>query len=207
MQRTSGNGSDWLLDRCGCLTASQFDAVMSKLKNGSYGAGRATYMGQVIAERLTGVPTDGFQSSAMLWGIETEPLAIAAYEAYQFVTVEPAAFIRHPCIEWSGASPDGLVGDDGLVEAKCCNTSTHIERLLGAPVPRKYLLQTHWQMACTGRQWADLVYFDPRMPSNLQLHVERIQRDDGLIAEMESEAVVFLAEVASKVEALRKVAA
>ena len=202
--RTSGHGDYWMAKRVGCVTASRFDAIMSRLKNGKYGAGRDTYLGELIAERLTGEKTSIFQSTAMSWGIETEPEAVAAYEAHSFVSVEPADFVPHPRIEWSGASPDGYVGDDGLVETKCPNTNTHIERLLGAPVPKKYFLQVQWQMACTDRKWCDLVYFDPRMPDHLQLHVERIERDDELIAEMEAEAKTFLAEVEEKLDALEE---
>jgi putative phage-type endonuclease len=204
--RTSGHGDDWMQKRVGCVTASRFADLMAKLKNGQPGASRATYMGELIAERLTGVKSDNWQSSAMQWGIETEPKAIAAYEALNFVSVEPADFVLHPSIEWAGASPDGYV-EDGLVEVKCPNTATHIDTLLGAPIPQKYRLQMQWQMVCAGRGWCDFVSFDPRMPPNLQLHVERVERDAKLIAKMEAEAKQFLAEVAEKVEQLRRAAA
>jgi putative phage-type endonuclease len=204
--RTSGHGDEWMQKRVGCVTASRFADLMAKLKNGQPGASRATYMGEIIAERLTGVKCDGWQSAAMQWGIETEPQAIAAYEALNFVSVEPADFVPHPNIEWAGASPDGYV-EDGLVEVKCPNTATHIDTLLGAPIPQKYRLQMQWQMICAERGWCDFVSFDPRMPPHLQLNVERVERDARLIAKMEAEAKQFLAEVAEKVEQLRRAAA
>jgi hypothetical protein len=102
----------------------------------------------------------------------------------------------------AGASPDGLVGDDGLVEIKCPNTATHIATLTGAPIDRKYVYQMQWQMACTGTAWCDFASFDPRLPLEMQLHVRRIDRDDALLAEIEAEVTAFLAEVAATVSEL-----
>jgi hypothetical protein len=103
----------------------------------------------------------------------------------------------------SGASPDGLIGDDGLVEIKCPNTSTHIDTLLGQEAPSKYILQMQWQMACTGRQWCDFVSYDPRLPDNMQLYIQRVIRDDKLIKEMEQEVIKFLGELDEKLMQLR----
>jgi predicted phage-related endonuclease len=104
----------------------------------------------------------------------------------------------------AGASPDGLVGDDGLIEIKCPNTATHIENLLSNSAPANYVIQMQWQMACTGRKWCDFVSFDPRMPENLQMMVVRIERDDEQIAMLESEVVKFLGEVDDKVNQLKQ---
>ena len=160
-------------------------------------------MAQLIAERLTGVPQETYQSSAMQWGIETEPQARNAYAFFSGITVEHAAFIPHPTIEMSGCSPDGLVADDGLVEIKCPNTATHIDTLLGDPIEKKYILQMQWQMECTGRQWCDFVSFDPRLPSDLQLRTQRIIRDQSLIDNLSSEIQSFLAEIEKKLGQLQ----
>jgi putative phage-type endonuclease len=192
-------GTDaWLLARAGKVTASRVADVVAKTKSG-YGASRATYMGQLIAERLTGVPTDTFTNGAMAHGTAMEPFAREAYQAQTFDDVVEVGFIDHPRIEWSGASPDGFVGSDGLVEIKAPNTSTHIETLISQKVPDKYLTQMYWQMSATGRAWCDYVSWDNRLPQHMQLFVKRVGRDDDRIAELEKEVAVFLAELDEKV--------
>ena len=195
---------EWRQQRCGLVTASRISDLMARTKTG-YGASRANYMAELIAERLTGVPADGFTSAAMLWGIEKEPDARAAYEFMTDSVVELAGFVPHPDMpERAGASPDGYVGTDGLVEIKCPNTATHIETLLGGSVPGKYALQMQWQMACTGRQWCDFVSFDPRMPPAMQLFVRRLERDAKLIADISAEVFTFLTAIDGTVIRLRQ---
>ena len=198
----SEQGSDaWKIERLGKATASRVADVIAKTKSG-WGASRANYAAQLIAERLTGCPQDLYTNAAMQWGTATEPDAIAAYEFYRDVTVERVGFIDHPRIEMSGASPDGLVGNDGLIEVKCPNTSTHIDTLLGGKVPEKYITQMQFQMAVTGRAWCDFASFDPRMPEEMRLFVARVDRDDKYIAELEQLVSDFLAEVAAKTKSL-----
>jgi predicted phage-related endonuclease len=138
----------------------------------------------------------------MQHGTDTEPLARAAYEALQDVLVDEVGFVPHPSIIMAGASPDGLVGDDGLLEIKCPNTATHIETLLSQSVPGKYNTQMQFQMACTGRQWCDFVSFDNRLPEELQLFVKRVPRDNEFIKQMEDEVVKFLNELDIKIAQL-----
>jgi putative phage-type endonuclease len=192
---------EWFAARCGKVTASRIADMTARIKSG-WGASRANYLAELVAERLTGVPASGYVNAPMLRGIETEPEAIIAYEFYSGHDVEPVGFISHPTIEQSGASPDGYLGNDGVLEVKCPNTSTHIDTLLGKTVPQKYVLQIQWQLACSGRQWGEFVSYDPRMPEELKLFVQRVQRDDGKIHELESEVVTFLGEVESKVQQL-----
>ena len=195
-------GSDeWKQQRLGKVTASRIADVTAKIKSG-WGASRANYMAELLVERLTGIPADCYINDAMRWGTEQEPLARSAYEFLQDCTVDPAGFVDHPTIAMSGASPDGLVGDDGLVEIKCPQTATHIETLQGATVPGKYLGQIQWQLACTGRAWCDWVSFDPRMPAAMQLFVHRVERDDKAIAELEKTVSDFLSDLDAKIEAL-----
>jgi putative phage-type endonuclease len=191
----------WLLARCGKVTASRVADVVAKTKSG-YSASRATYMGELIAERLTGVPASSYSNAAMAWGTATEPLAREAYRAQSFDDVIEVGFVSHPRIPQAGASPDGYVGEEGLVEIKCPNTATHIETLLGGKVPAKYETQMLWQMACTGRASCDFASFDPRLPPEMQLFVKRLERDDTRIAELESEVTAFLAELDEKVAKL-----
>jgi len=194
---------EWYLARLGKVTASRISDVMAKTKAG-YGASRANYMAELIVERLTGKPGDSYQNAAMMWGTNTEPLARAAYEAHRGVLVEEVGFVPHPTISMAGASPDGLVGDDGLVEIKCPNTATHIETLMTGNVPLKYILQMHWQMICTGREWCDFVSFDPRMPENMQLFVARYMFSNDTASDMTKEVTAFLAELDDKVSKLKE---
>lgn len=196
-------GSDeWLAARCGKVTASRMADLLAKTKTG-YGASRANYMAELIAERLTGQPAERFTSPAMQWGTANESDARSAYEFHADCDVAEVGFVPHPGILMAGASPDGLVGTDGLVEIKCPNTATHIDTLLSSVVAGKYITQMQFQMACTGRHWCDFVSFDPRMPVDLRLFVRRIVRDDAAIADMEAEIVKFLTELDGKVLALR----
>ena len=176
--------------------------VIAKTKTG-WGASRANLMGQLIAERLTGQPMALYTNAAMQWGTETEPLARAAYSVGTLSHVDRVGFVCHPTIDMAGCSPDGLIGDDGLVEIKCPNTSTHIETLLGGAIPAKYVSQMQWQMASTGRRWVDFVSFDPRMPEHMRLFCKRLTRDDTYISVLEKEVITFLAELDDKIAQLK----
>ncbi len=194
--------SEWKRQRLGKVTASRMADVMAKTKSG-WGASRANYKAELVLERLTNEHRDIFQTAAMLHGIQTEPLARDAYQQERLCTVEEVGFVDHPTIAMTGASPDGLVGDDGLVEIKCPQPAGHLETLLGQSAPEKYRLQMAWQMACTGRAYCDFVSYCPMMPEPMQLFVQRIERDDALIAELEREVAAFLAEVAGSENLLR----
>jgi putative phage-type endonuclease len=194
---------EWFAVRCGKVTASRVADVIAKTKTG-YGASRANYAAELIAERLTQSTAPGFTNAAMQWGTDQEPHARAAYSFLYDVDVEEIAFVDHPEIAMSGASPDGLVGLDGLVEFKCPNTATHLDTLLSETVPGKYVTQMQWQMACTGRAWCDFVSFDPRLPASMSLFVERVQRDASFILHLETEVAAFLAEIDDKVARLRE---
>ena len=160
-------------------------------------------MAQLIAERLTGTPAESFTNAAMAWGSEKEPDARRAYEWQTDCSVVEIGFVPHLTIAMSGASPDGLIGDDGLVEIKCPNTATHIDTLLGQTAPAKYVTQMQWQMACTGRKWCDFVSYDPRLPEEMSLFVRRVERDETRIAELEAMVAEFLAELDVKLGELR----
>ena len=192
---------EWKALRLGKVTASRVADVIAKTKTG-YSASRANYMAQLISERLTGTPADTFTSAAMQHGTDTEPEARAAYEFYHSASVEQVAFVPHPMIDQAGCSPDGLVGDDGLVEIKCPNTAAHLDTLLGQEAPAKYIAQMQFQMACTGRSYCDFVSYDPRMPEHMRLFVKRIYRDSKMIAHIESEVSSFLGEMEVKLSQL-----
>lgn len=193
---------EWFAARLGKVTGSRVADLMAKTKSG-YSASRANYMAELICERLTGEQAERFSNAAMQWGTDCEP---QAREAYAFLTdaeVLEAGLVIHPAIADFGASPDGLIGDAGLIEIKCPNTATHIETLLSETVPAKYVTQMQAQMACTGRAWCDFVSFDPRLPADMQIWVKRVHRDGAFIADMEAEIAAFLSELNQKLDALR----
>lgn len=195
---------EWLLERCGKVTASRISCVMAKRKDGKPASERLNYRSELLIERITKRPYPRlFTSDAMKWGTETEPEARRAYEFFVDRDVQQVGFTPHPQIEMCGASPDGLVGEAGLLELKCPNTATHIDTLLSGTIPDKYLKQMLFQMACTGREWCDFASYDPRMPEHMRLFVKRVERDDAAVAEIENEVRLFLAEIEEKVAALR----
>lgn len=193
---------EWFAERCGKVTASRVADVIARTKTG-WGASRANYMAQLVAERLTGNVADSFTNAAMQWGTDMEPEARKTYEFFTNNTVELASFVPHRSIAETGASPDGYVDAEGLVEIKCPITATHIETLLTGSVAGKYVTQIQWQLACTGRAWCDYVSFDPRMPATMSTFIKRVPRDDAMIASLEADVTDFLNELRLTVHRLR----
>lgn len=194
---------EWIERRRGKVTASRVKDILATTKSGP-SASRKNYLAQLVAERLSGNVEAGFTSAAMQWGTDNEPLARAAYEIATGNDVDQIDFIDHQKIEMSGASPDGMAGADGLVEIKCPNTATHIEYLLSKDVPKDYIPQMTWQIACSGRKWCDFVSYDPRMPDDLRLFVVRFTPTKEEIADIESKVSAFLAEVQETINKLTK---
>lgn len=194
---------EWIALRLGKVTASRVADVVARTKTG-YGASRANYMAELLCERLSGAAAPCFINDAMRHGTEQEPFARQAYAQLHGCDVYEVAFVDHPEIAMSGASPDGLVGDSGLVEIKAPQTATHLETLETGVIPDKYVKQMLWQMSCTGREWCDFVSYDPRLPSWAQLFVKRVERDVSAIIEIESEVATFLRELDAKIARLRE---
>lgn len=184
----------WLAERCGCATASRFSDVLARIKTGE-AATRRKYRMQLVTERLTGNPVQGYVNSAMQWGTETEPEARAAYEAERGVLVQETGFVKHPSMAWCGGSPDGTLEDDGLIEIKCPESTTHLEWMTNGVVPPEHVPQIQGQMWVTGRQYVDFVSYDPRFPAHLQLFVVRVERDENYIDSLAVAVGDFLREV------------
>jgi putative phage-type endonuclease len=198
--------AEWLAARCGKITASRIADLIATTKSGP-AASRKNYLAELLIERLTGVPTEHYESAEMRWGTEHEPEVRSLYEFAFEGLVQEVGFIVHPSYSYSGASPDGLVGDDGGVEIKCPNSSTHIETLLGRKLPRRYYCQIQWCMECTGRQWWDYVSYDPRMrDSRLVLYRERVDRDEAWLRGVRLEVEAAEAELAVMVRDVLAVA-
>lgn len=194
---------EWFAARCGHITASRLHAATAKGTRGNYLATRQDVIWQVIEERLTNVPAQIFETAAMRWGAETEPQAIAALEFMSGVVVEPAGYVPHPTIPMTGASPDGLIGEDGLVEIKCPTTKTHLQTLLNGRIPEQYRPQMQWQMACTGRDWVQFVSFDPRLPVEYQLFLDLEVRDEDEISRLTAEIATLEDEIQKLMETIK----
>lgn len=193
---------EWLKIRLGKVTASGVADVLAKTKTG-VSASRGNYLIKLAIQRVTGVIEESYTNDAMQWGKDHEAQARVAYEVASGNFVDQVAFVDHPAILWFGASPDGLVNDDGLVEIKCPNSATHWSYIKDDGPPNKYYIQMQAQMACTGRSWCDFVSYDPRMPERSQLYIKRVMREDDYIAEMEAEVKKFLDEVAVEVKLMK----
>lgn len=188
--------NEWFKERWGRATASRFADIMAVGRNGQPLATRKNYLSELVIERLTEPPEEdtGFKSAAMEWGIEYEPVALLAYELETGNQVSNAFFEKHPKLE-AGASPDGYVGDDGLIEIKCPNSATHLETLKTKQIPSQYYPQVQGQLWITGRKWCDFVSYDPRYPANAQLFITRVERDEDYIKRLHLEVQEFLKEV------------
>lgn len=196
--------AEWLEYRRGRITASRIADVIDRLKKGGEGASRRNYRTEIIAERLSGRSEEHYVSPEMDWGSEYEAHARAAYEIANDVMADTVGFILHPTLDYSGASPDSLIGDDGGLEVKCPKTTTHIKWMQAGVVPEEHQAQCLWNMACAERLWWDFVSYDPRLPDGLKIFIVRMERDGTRIADIEAEVIQFNQEVEFAVAQLRK---
>jgi putative phage-type endonuclease len=188
---------EWHQARLGHATGSRASDIIA----GKDTQSRKGYITQLVTERLTGQSQDFYTNADMQRGIDVEPVARAAYQASNEL-VDEVGFIKHPTILWFGASPDGLVGSDGLVEIKCPRSTTHLEYIQAKKPPAKYIPQMLAQLSCTGRKWVDFVSFDNRFPEHLQLFVVRFQPSAEELEKFESKVKEFLSEVNNLMEQL-----
>ena len=210
---------EWLQARAGKVTASRFKDVLSRNKPtaaqakagepGNPSADRTRYLWQIVTERLTGQPVQMPDAAPLRWGRENEDAARTAYLFTSSAKLTETGFVAHPTLA-CGASPDGLLSDDsdpdgmfGLIEIKCpWNTQVHLETWLNG-MPEDHQAQIQGQMWLTGRTWCDFVSFDPRMPADLQLYVQRVKGDPEFQARLEREIIAFSAEADEIVSRLR----
>jgi putative phage-type endonuclease len=193
---------EWFKARLGKVTASRVVDVLAKIKSGE-SASRRNYKIQLVSERLTGEKQETYVNQAMQDGIDREFYAREKY-VQQFGEVEEVGFIQHPTLE-AGASPDGLVGTDGIIEIKCPMGSTHTETLMTQDIPSKYVPQVQFQLLVTGRKWCDFVSYNPMFPEHLQVFVKRIEADPVYQKELESEVRKFLEEVDDVINKLKEI--
>ena len=187
--------NQWHAARRGCLTASRMADAIAVLKNGKPSEARRKLMFDLLAERMSGVAVEHYVTPAMEWGIAHQADATAAYEAETGELVGPEVFVLHPSIDWFGATPDGIIGSDGLIEIKCPTTPKHLAWVMAGEVPDEHKPQMLAQLACTGRQWVDFVAFDPRVQKGPQLFIRRFQPERAEVERIEAGAREFLEEL------------
>ena len=199
MTQPNQGSEDWLKERAGKFTGSKFVDVMARSKKtGEPLKAYFDLIWQIVAERLTGEPTEQVTAKSLQWGNDIEPYAREAYELETGCFVEQSGFLLHPDYEYAGCSPDGLVGNDGIIEMKCPKSPTiHLERFLSG-VPDEYMPQIQGNLWVTNRNWCDFVSYDPRMPEQYRLLIKRVNRDDIYIKHLEQ----YVIEAESKVNEL-----
>ncbi|MDC0183035.1 YqaJ viral recombinase family protein [Nitrosomonadales bacterium] len=189
---------EWLKKRLGKITSSTIHKIMSSKENSST---RTRLMQDLIFERISGSPTKNIVTAPMARGLELESEARKAYELQNEIVIL-SGFIEHPTIKDAGASPDGLIGDDGLIEIKCLNKKSHEEIIRKQVLPRQYYIQIQFQLACTQRLWCDFVAYHP--DADKPLYVQRIKPEIKLIKEIHEKALVFISEVEEKYREMKK---
>ena len=185
----------WFQNRLGNLTGSRMYEACAKKKNGEYYASREALMHEKLIERLTGKWAEHFVSDAMAWGIEHEDAARAVYETHSGLLVEDCSYFPHPIIAHSGATPDGLVGEDGVLEIKCPTTAVHLKTVLSGIIPPEHAYQMAWEIESSSRKWCDFVSYDPRLPGNVAFFCQRYTPDPSFMDELRADVIKFLAEL------------
>ena len=177
------NTAEWRDARAGHITASRMcDVLAFGKRDGKPLKARQDYIGDIVAELLTGEPREQVRAKPLDWGHDVEQAARAAYEAETGEIVQLVGFMEHPLFPYIGCSPDGLVATNGQQQIKCPNNpAIHIATLRDG-MPEEHIPQVQGELFVTGREWSDFVSFDPRMPIHLRLYRQRIERDDKYIA-------------------------
>ena len=201
--------AEWFQARIGILTSSKIHAAITKRQKGGTHdlVERRKLKLQMISELRTGLTTEHFVSAAMDWGVENEPRARAEYEFRTGRTVDQLGLVLHADNPRFGATTDGFVAPEGILEIKCPETYTHYDYLTSGEIPKEYLDQIDWQMACCGPEieWCDFVSYDPRIEDDDEnMLIIRHERNNKRIAEMEDLGTEFLAETVAMFEQIKR---
>lgn len=196
---------EWHAARCGKITASCFGKLAGNARSGGGWSQTAiTYMTQVVAELITGLPQDEINSKYLDHGNQHEPTARQLYQWHLSARqqLQQVGFVEHPEFPGAGGSPDCLVGDDGVLEIKCpYHVHNHLANIESDGTQnRDYIWQMQGNLWITNRQWCDFVSFHPFVPKSLQFHVVRYERDEDIIEEIEERIPRALEQVALRVK-------
>tara|TARA_R110002153_G_C13081115_1_gene474384 strand:- start:15 stop:638 length:624 start_codon:yes stop_codon:yes gene_type:complete len=199
---------EWFQARLSKVTASNIDNVIVKVKNGE-STYKRKYRMQLITEALTNKNVPVFVNDAMRWGTDHEDEARDLYIDKKGLLkgedVTELGFVDHPTVNMSGASPDGLVGLNGLIEIKCPTPTTHTELLMTRNIPKKWIYQMQWQMACMPeREWCDFVCYHPHFDGEQKMLIIRVERDGDLITRLERDVQDFVTEVQDSVKFIKE---
>lgn len=186
----------WLNARLGIPTASEFATVMAKGKAGGDSKTRRAYMLKLIGERITGEPMESYSNAHMERGKLMEAEARSMYCLVNDLDVQTVGFIRN---EIAGASPDALVGNDGLLEIKTKLPHLQIEVLLSNEVPSEHIAQIQGQLWISGREWADFVSYWP----GIKPFIKRVHRDQAYIDQIFKAVGQFEAELRELMERVK----
>lgn len=195
---------EWFAERAGKFTGSRFADLMATTRSGP-STSRANLLATLACERISGTCAETYTNAAMQRGVELESEARSAYETCVGEIVNEVAFVRHPSLTFVGVSPDGLVGADGLVEIKCpAAMAKHLAAINAGSHAVEYRWQVQGQLWVTGRQWCDVVSYDPRWPEELRLAIVRVMRDEDAIAQLEAACFTANTEVDAIVDRLQQ---
>jgi len=175
------------------ISPSQFSKIMTsgRRKDELFGKTALSYADEVVC-RIMGFPVDDYTNEAMQYGIDNEPYAVEAYQIEKMVEVDyTKERITHPKYEYISGEPDGLVGNDGLIEVKCPNPTNHFKNLLSGEQISQYMYQIQGYMWLTERQWCDFISFRPDYPEKYRISINRVVRDQDMINELEERCVIF----------------
>lgn len=188
---------EWFDARLGIPTASRFKDIITPAK-GDKSKSYKTYMYELIAERLTKNKADFFKSEWMERGNELEPLARSSYSFLHDIEVKEVGIMMNDA-GTIGASPDGLIDDNGGLEIKCPKPATVVRYMLGNVLPLEYKPQVMGNLWISGREWWDFLAFHPDM-SFFEL---RVYRDENYIKSMETHINDFVDELLNSYEKLQ----
>jgi len=176
------NSEEWFDMRSGRITSSAVAKVMANFGK-AFGEPAKAYAAHIALERFNGkkIEKDYYTSSVMERGTELEPVARNEYEINEMVEVKNGGFFEKDTL---GDSPDGLVGENGVIEIKCVIPSTHFKTLKKGGYPSSYKWQIHFHMLVTGRDWCDFISYCPDFPEAKQLYVFRVDKDTELQKQM-----------------------
>jgi len=187
---------EWFKLKAGKPSASSFDKIVTT--KGEPSKSRKSYLYKLAGEKVTGFRSEGFQSDAMLHGIETEQEAVNMYELQTGVECEKVGVVYKDEERKFLCSPDRIVGD-GILEVKCPQIATHVEYLLGNKLPTKYFQQVQGQLFITGAEWCDFMsYYQGLKPL-----IVRVTRDETFISALNSELNRFCFELDKIVEEIK----
>lgn len=187
---------EWAQARMGIPTASNYHKILTP--GGKPSKQAKDYQRHLIAELVMGLPLDAPKTSWMERGSEMESEAVCFYEFDREVAVQEVGFITDDAGRY-GASPDRLIGDDGLLEIKCPSPQVHVGYMLYEDVDADYRVQLQGQLFVAERDWTDICSYHPAMPPV----IVRVVRDEEYIAKLKDALLEFCDSLDAEKERLR----